>query len=280
MRAQCLGLHILAVMELAWIEPATTATAFGSMIYTAQNSGRIIDFQLFTKNPSNVAVTYFLLEFPAKGDLFKYQESSNVVQGSQLCCPPTVLSSSKIYFVPGPDEYGQIYGFIKFAVLESSLLPINLTNVQSLSSLWSSASLQLNVTQNIDAPFAGAAGGMLYFDGLDDFAVMRTETFPTERFTISLWLKGEKTRPEQTVFTLFSTSGRELELSDLMDLRVLRGSDSATASAGIFLADGRWHFVAVTWASGYVKLFVDGEVAPHLSSPPPPRPAQHQQPRH
>jgi hypothetical protein len=228
----------------------------------AQNSGRVIDFQLFTKNPTNVAVSYFLLELPAKGDLFKYQEADNVVQGSQLCCPPALLSSSKIYFVPGPDEYGQIYGFIKFAVLDSSLLPTSLTSIQSLSSLWSSAVLQLNVTQSIDAPFAGAAGGMLYFDGLDDFAVMRTEAFPTDRFTISLWLKGEKTRPEQTVFTLFSSSGRELELSDLMDLRVLRGSDASTSSAGIFLADGRWHFVAVSWAQGYVKLFVDGEVSP------------------
>jgi hypothetical protein len=262
MQAQCLVLHFIIFINLACIEPATSVTAFGSMIYMTQNSGRVIDFQLFTRNPSNAAVTYILLEFPSKGDLFKYQEASNVVQGSQLCCPPTVLSSSKIYFVPGPDEYGQIYGFIKFAVLDSSLLPVNWTNIPSVSSLWSSALLQLNVTQSIDAPFAGAAGGMLYFDGLDDFAVMRTETFPTDRFTISLWLKGDRTRPQQTVFTLFSSSGRELELSDLMDLRVLRGSDMTTAPAGIFLADGRWHFVAVTWANGYVKLIVDGEVRP------------------
>ena len=102
---------------------------------------------------------------------------------------------------------------------------------------------------------------MLYFDGLDDFAVMRTDSFPTDRFTISLWLKCERTRPLQTIFTLFSqTAGRELELSDTMDLRVLRSADQATNSAGIFLADGRWHFVAVTWAQGYVKLIVDGEV--------------------
>ena len=233
-------------------------TAVNSIIYLPQNTGKLIDLHMFTLNPSNLSVTYLLLQLPARGEVFTYLATGNVPQGNQICCPPLILESGKLYFVPSPNEYAQIYGVITFAVLQTSMVS---SDMSRMSSLWSSADLQLNVSQTNEAPFTGAAGGMLYFDGLDDFAVVRTDSFPTDRFTISLWLKSERTRPLQTVFTLFSTAaGRELELSDTMDLRVLRGADQATASAGIFLADGRWHFVAVTWAYGYVKLIVDGEV--------------------
>jgi hypothetical protein len=258
MQGHFFEIMVLMAANFAMIK-TELVTASSGMVYLPENTGRLIDLQSYTRNPSNVSVTYLLFQYPARGELFNYQTTGTVVQGSQLCCPPTVLSSSRIYFVPEPHDNSEIYGFIGFAVIPTSQMPASISG--SLSPPWSTALLQLNVTKANDAPFAGAAGGMLYFDGLDDFAVMRTDSFPTDTFTISVWLKNERTRPLQTVFTLFSpTAGRELELSNTMDLRVLRGADQVSKSTGIFLADGRWHFVAVTWARGYVKLIVDGEV--------------------
>ena len=41
-----------------------------------------------------------------------------------------------------------------------------------------------------------------------------------------------------------STGGREIEIRDLNDVRLLRGTNE-TASAGVSVNDGKWHQVGV-----------------------------------
>ena len=119
------------------------------------------------------------------------------------------------------------------------------------------------VKQNSDAPFAGGGGGALYLDGYDDFAVASIPAVPPHAITVAMWVKNQRARPLQTLFSIFSTRGRELEVHNTIDLQALRGNSGATPKAGVSIADGAWHHVAVSLhiASGACTLMVDAKVA-------------------
>jgi len=123
------------------------------------------------------------------------------------------------------------------------------------------ASLGIIVKQNSDAPFAGGGGGALFLDGYDDFALARMTDMWPHALTVTMWAKNMRVRPLQTIFSIFSSRGRELEVYNTMDLQVLRGLEESTPPVGKHIADGSWHHIAVALdaRSGRCTLLVDGE---------------------
>ena len=110
-------------------------------------------------------------------------------------------------------------------------------------------------------PFSGAAGQALFFDGADDHVYAKITSFPSNALTVSMWIRtlGHR-RAGQTVLSYLSTAGRELEIRDLNDVRVLRKRDE-TLGAHVSVNDGRWHQLGVTWqVDGRVRLYVDGRL--------------------
>ena len=117
-------------------------------------------------------------------------------------------------------------------------------------------------------PFSGAAGQALFFDGADDHVHSPVIAFPTKAFTISMWIRTVgRRRPGQTVFSFVSKSGRELEIRDLNDLRLLRGMNE-TSSSGVSVNDGQWHQLGVSWRlDGRVRMYVDGRIVHKTQMP-------------
>ena len=121
------------------------------------------------------------------------------------------------------------------------------------------ASIGIIVKQNSDAAWTGGGGGALYLDGFDDFALAKMKGVAPGAMTVGLWVKVLSTRPLQTVFSIFTSRGRELEVHDTLNLQVLRGVADKTPKMGISIADGTWHHVAASLDtnSGEAVLFVD-----------------------
>ena len=122
------------------------------------------------------------------------------------------------------------------------------------------ASLGIIVKQNSDAPFTGGGGGAIFLDGYDDFALARMTGIWPHALTVTLWVKNIRVRSLQTIFSIFSSKGRELEVFDPLNLQVLRRLDESTPRVGKHIADASWHHVAVSLdaRSGRCVLFVDG----------------------
>ena len=122
-----------------------------------------------------------------------------------------------------------------------------------------------------DRPSIGGAGFAMRFDGIDDFIAGSVDVFPSEEFTIMLWVRcSDSERLGQGIMQYISESyGLEFALFTPENLEfTLQGSSSGPT--GINVNDLQWHHIAVTWVQNqtflsdhtlhqaqYAKLFID-----------------------
>ncbi|KAJ0410587.1 hypothetical protein ATCC90586_007420 [Pythium insidiosum] len=97
-------------------------------------------------------------------------------------------------------------------------------------------------------------------------------TFPSDAFTVSFWIRTTHRTPDACVLSYAAPgdvfSGVQLAVCDPTNLRLIvnsvRVSDIKTGlSTFVDVADGRWHFVAITWDAddGRVYLYDNGMLA-------------------
>ena len=197
------------------------------------------------------------------------------MQGEEITKTPFVVSESKIiYYRPFPKHVGSTLTTPMSEFFYRAEQASYDGRSQLLSEhCWIRVTVQMYPETTY--PFSGAAGQALYLDGADDHVHAPVVDFPTTAFTVSLWVRTVgRRRPGQSVLSYVSPGGRELEIRDLNDVRLLRGTNES-ASAGVSVNDGKWHQLAVTWqVDGRVRLFVDGRCAFKSSLPPgPPLPS-------
>lgn len=109
------------------------------------------------------------------------------------------------------------------------------------------------------------AGRALDFDGVDDYIAfdISTNTQLTNNFTITAWIKTSLTA-QRTFLTnqwLGFNSGMLLGLnsSGKLHIAMCQSTDVWTSrDPDIFLSDGIWHHVSVSFASGLLTTYVDG----------------------
>ncbi|EKX47786.1 hypothetical protein GUITHDRAFT_137172 [Guillardia theta CCMP2712] len=250
----CLGLCLLAASS------TVDAQALNQTVTGQQDRMLLVALD---SSPSWSSWT--ILSLPLHGELFVPVKGTgtyegNLTLGPKVQSPGTLLPSNLVFFLPFPSEFscsicdptGVVcticvpYANFAFQVLDGSGSPRR-------------GEVNIIVKQNSDLPFAGGAGGGIYFDGYDDFAYVSLDPLPTSSLTITMWLKSMRRRRLQTVFGLFSSRGRELEVNDVTDLRVYRRNE-VSASRLIDISDGQWHHLALSWtaSSGQLDLYVDG----------------------
>ena len=108
-------------------------------------------------------------------------------------------------------------------------------------------------------PEAGAVGGALQLDGLDDHVTAALPDDPRKHpFSLFAWVKGGK--PGQVIFS--QQGAADWLLADASTGTLMTGLKSAgrlsrtlTSQAGI--TDGNWHRVGLTWDGSVRTLYVD-----------------------
>ncbi len=109
------------------------------------------------------------------------------------------------------------------------------------------------------ATFNGANGGVLVFDGTDDYVVTGSDMFNANAdFTISMWFNSDDFS-EQKAFVADVDNSQSLFLRYNSGIQVV---NSNTAVLGSFtsstLSTNTWHNVTVTKSSNTYRLYVDG----------------------
>ncbi|KAE9117120.1 hypothetical protein PF010_g8720 [Phytophthora fragariae] len=123
----------------------------------------------------------------------------------------------------------------------------------------------LTTTDGLDSTY-----NTLVLDG-DDFAasVNGISSFPSEAFTVSLWVKTSQTDPEACFYSYavksITASAVPLALCNpsSVQLFINAESDASGLSTFVDVSDNTWHFLAVTWNSedGRVRVFDNGMLA-------------------
>ncbi len=121
-------------------------------------------------------------------------------------------------------------------------------------------------------PGAGAVGGALEFDGVDDCVTAGAVLKPADGpFTVFLWVKGG--RPGQSILSQVSTSGAAIVWlgadgnGALQTALVDGGRGTKPLASTTSIVDGNWHFLRFVWNGARRSLYVDDcEVAADASN--------------
>ncbi len=116
-------------------------------------------------------------------------------------------------------------------------------------------------TNDANSSVAGRFGNALQFDDdLNDYVIANpVGAWPTTEFTLSTWVNTTTTGTESILSYFVPGSNNEFLLSRPDALRLWIGT--VPIDTTISIADGNWHHLAITWASGggALEFFVDGE---------------------
>jgi hypothetical protein len=120
-------------------------------------------------------------------------------------------------------------------------------------------------------PIGGGAGWALKFDGGNDIVTNNVEGwFPTQEFTIMIWVQSDLTkRPGQAVFSYSNFGGSSVEVLNTSNVQVSIGNVLLPATSEN-INDAQWHHIALTYSkgNGRCKLFIDGRVSMDVQIPP------------
>ncbi len=110
-------------------------------------------------------------------------------------------------------------------------------------------------------PEAGAVGGAIELDGVDDYVSTSLVRDPSRGpFSVFAWVKGGK--PGQVI--LSQSSGANWLVADagtgalMTDLKSGTRSNAKLASQTV-ITDGKWHRIGLVWDGSYRTLYVDDE---------------------
>ncbi len=111
----------------------------------------------------------------------------------------------------------------------------------------------------------GAARNALHFDGSNDYVSINgvaSEMAGVSGWTIESWINADNTQSGNDHILAVNTTGTGTILLFRVDDGVLSlydGSNSSLAT-GIDLRDDQWHHVAISYASGELKMYIDGQL--------------------
>jgi hypothetical protein len=98
-------------------------------------------------------------------------------------------------------------------------------------------------------PIGGGSGYSLLFDGVDDVVVTLVDSwFPTDAFTVMLWIRVYDRTKQATIFSYFGDKQPVFEISNPLNLTCIVGFLPLSPS-NIDVSDGKWHHIAATWSS-------------------------------
>jgi hypothetical protein len=253
---------MVMIMHAALLLPSAKALDCTNLTYASKQDLQIeIAFTVF---PSSQNVQTVLITLPSNGTIYEQEIALGSefgglrMQGEEIRTVPFGVSQLNIiYYRPFPKQVAEplsefFYGFEQAVPNDGS------TKLKS-QRCWIRISVAMHPETTY--PFSGDAGQALFFDGADDHVHSEVYAFPRVALTVSMWVRtlGRK-RAGQTVLSFISPAGRELEIRDLNDVRLLRRANE-TASTAISVNDGTWHHLAVTWQlDGRVKVYVDGRL--------------------
>ena len=205
---------------------------------TAQNAPIWVNVSANVSGAAGHVFQLTSLPQSGKGEVFEanpdvFASTGLLVQGRQITAgqlPHTLQAPPVVYYVPTPHEFSCSICLetnpsdCTVCVPYTSLAFRVLTKHGNEGGQKSTGQIDIIVKQNSDAPFTGGGGGALLLDGYDDFALARIRGLSPHAITVSLWVKCMRERGLQTVFSLMSDRGRELEVHNILDLQLLRGN--------------------------------------------------------
>jgi len=126
------------------------------------------------------------------------------------------------------------------------------------------ASLTMSMDFVLPVPIGGGAGWALKFDGGNDIVANNIQGwFPSQEFTIMLWIKSDALkRPGQALFSYSNYNGAAIEVLNTSNVQVSVGNVLLPETYKN-INDAQWHHIALTYSksSGRCKLFIDGQVS-------------------
>jgi hypothetical protein len=222
-----------------------------------QGSGRFIVLECVV--PSDCSDTTFLITaLPAKGQIFRTkgapnQASSTFERSDSIQASGVQLSNRIIFYLPFHET---INAALNGNVLESDIVSYKAGKESS------EARCLIEILSQQLLPIGGGSGYSLLFDGIDDVVVTPVDSwFPTEAFTVMLWIRVYDATKQATIFSFFGDGAPVFEISNPLNVTCTIGF-MALSPSNIDVSDGKWHHIAATWSSSSktCKIIVDGSL--------------------
>jgi hypothetical protein len=212
-------------------------------------------FSLNTTGSGNA--DWVVVSLPQKGTLFQARNSSGLLSR---------LHSIEAIGTQSPEG---LFFYLPFHSVRSGN-PIDTIQFRAHPST-GLASLTISMDYVPPLPIGGGAGWALKFDGGNDIVTNNVEGwFPSQEFTIMIWMQSDASRRSgQAILSYSNFGGAAIEVLNTSNVQVSIG-DVLLPATSMDINDGQWHHIAVTYskASGKCKLFIDGRVSMDVQIPP------------
>lgn len=221
-----------------------------------QGSGKFVVLQCVVSadcSDSNFLIT----QMPGKGQLFRVKGSPHM--------PVSTFKRSALIETTGVQLSNRIIYYLPFH--EISAVGDNMIVTDAFSykadAVSAEARCLIEILKQPLLPIGGGSGYSLLFDGIDDIVVTQVDSwFPTDAFTVMMWIRVYDRLKQATIFSFFGAKGRMFEIWNPRNLTCVVGF-SALAPSNIDVSDGKWHHIAATWSSTSLKcqLIVDATIS-------------------